>query len=65
MPDDDIPDDDDDNSERSDINNHSLSVEARNAVVFFDAIGECSGCGQIGEVNGYHYCEYCWDDLTE
>jgi len=30
-----------------------------------DIIGICDGCGEVSNVNAYHYCEYCWDDLEE
>lgn len=30
-----------------------------------DIIGTCDGCGEIENVNAYHYCEYCWDDINE
>lgn len=31
----------------------------------FDAIGECQGCGVVGNVNGLQFCEWCMDEMEE
>lgn len=35
------------------------------ALVSFDAIGTCQGCGAVGNVNGYEFCEWCMDEFDE
>jgi hypothetical protein len=49
-----------------DENQDLVEFSGKSAIpsLFFDAIGECDGCDVVTNVNGYHYCEHCWGDLT-
>lgn len=35
------------------------------ASLSFDAIGECQGCGVVGEVNGLQFCQWCMEEFEE
>jgi len=44
---------------------YSLGFGGEFASLSFDAIGECQGCGILGNVNGIQFCEFCMDEFDE
>jgi len=52
-----------DDPDDSDDGNGEDAHDANLYLGIFDAIGECVGCGVVGMVNGWQFCEFCMDEF--